>query len=155
MNGRSWIPLAVGTALVAAVAAYAITNARHAGVDAPRDEAPAQSAADAWLGSSVTVPEGTELALRLQTSLSTKTTNRRRSLLGPRRPAGVVDGKVAIPQGAAVHGHVVLAEQPGKASGRGRLQLAFDQVTSMATATLSTRGARCTRASRAAARTPP
>jgi len=128
MNGRSWIPLAVGTALVAAVAAYAITNARHAGVDAPRDEAPAQSAADAWLGSSVTVPEGTELALRLQTTLSTKTTVEGDRFVATVGGPVVINGKVAIPQGASVNGHVTLAEQPGKASGRGRMQLAFDDL---------------------------
>jgi hypothetical protein len=34
-----------------------------------------------------------------------------------------VDGVSAIPAGATVVGKVIVAEQPGKASGRGRLQL--------------------------------
>jgi hypothetical protein len=74
------------------------------------------------------VPEGTEVAVRLGTTLSTKTTS-----VGDRFAATVtspvrVEGTTAIPAGAAVEGHVILAQQPGKASGRGHLQLEFDQV---------------------------
>jgi hypothetical protein len=39
-----------------------------------------------------------------------------------------VEGAVAIPAGAQVEGHVILAEQPGKSSGRGHLQLQYDEV---------------------------
>jgi len=74
------------------------------------------------------VPEGTEVSVRLGTTLSTKTTS-----VGDRFAATVtspvrVEGSTAIPAGAAVEGHVILAQQPGKASGRGHLQLEFDQV---------------------------
>lgn len=78
--------------------------------------------------SRINVPQGTALAMRLQTTLSTKTAN-----VGDRFEAGVsspvhVNGKLAIPEGAQVSGHVILAEQPGKTSGRGLLQLAYDQL---------------------------
>src|SRR5258708_1611074 len=129
MNGRTWIPLAVGTALIAAVAGYAVTNARRASVDAPRGETPAQTAAEAWLGSDITVPAGTELAVRLQTTLSTKTSREGDAFLATVGGPIVVNGRVVIPQGATVHGHVALSEQPGKASGRGRMKLALDEVT--------------------------
>jgi len=74
------------------------------------------------------VPEGTPVSVRLGTTLSTKTAN-----VGDRFAATVtspvrVEGSTAIPAGAAVEGHVILAQQPGKASGRGHLQLEYDQV---------------------------
>jgi acetyltransferase-like isoleucine patch superfamily enzyme len=76
----------------------------------------------------INVPQGTVLAMRLQTTLSTKTAN-----VGDRFEAGVsspvhVNGKLAIPEGAQITGHVMLTDQPGKTSGRGQLQLAYDQV---------------------------
>jgi len=75
------------------------------------------------------VPEGTQMLVRLGTTLSTKTAN-----VGDRFAATVtspvrVDGSLAIPAGASVEGHVILAEEPGKASGRGHLQLEYDQVS--------------------------
>jgi hypothetical protein len=74
------------------------------------------------------VPEGTAVSVRLGTTLSTKTAN-----VGDRFAATVaspvrVNGATAIPVGAAVEGHVILAQQPGKVSGRGHLQLEYDQV---------------------------
>jgi hypothetical protein len=74
------------------------------------------------------VPEGTPISVRLGTTLSTKTAN-----VGDRFAATVnspvrVENTTVIPAGAAVEGHVILAQQPGKASGRGHLQLEYDQV---------------------------
>jgi len=76
----------------------------------------------------LTIPAGTQMALRLDTSLSTKT-----SRVGDRFEATVaqdlvVDGMTAVPAGATVTGRVIVAEQPGKASGRGKLQLRYDQL---------------------------
>ena len=76
----------------------------------------------------VEVPSGTQLAIRLETTLTTK-----ESMVGDHFIATVtqpilVDGEIVIPVGAEVTGHVILAEQPGKASGRGHLQLAFDEL---------------------------
>ena len=68
------------------------------------------------------------MSVVLQTSLSTKSTNEGDRFSARVAQPVLVAGKIVIPEGAAVHGHVVLAEQPGKASGRGRLQLAYDQV---------------------------
>ncbi len=75
------------------------------------------------------VPEGTVLSVRLGTTLSTKTAS-----VGDRFAATVtspvrIDGSLAIPAGATIEGHVILAEQPGKSSGRGHLQLEYDQVS--------------------------
>src|SRR5678815_2459671 len=73
--------------------------------------------------SNVLVPQGTAIAMRLQSTISTKT-----ALVGDRFKADVtspvhVNGRVAIPEGSDISGHVILARQPGKASGRGELQL--------------------------------
>lgn len=75
------------------------------------------------------VPQGTTLTLDLETRLGTKT-----SQVGDAFDATVaspvsVDGRAVVPAGARVAGRVILCEQPGKASGRGRMQLAFDKLT--------------------------
>lgn len=74
------------------------------------------------------VPQGTALTLDLETRLGTKT-----SRVGDAFDAAVaspvsVDGRAVVPAGARVAGRVILCEQPGKASGRGRMQLAFDRL---------------------------
>jgi hypothetical protein len=66
--------------------------------------------------------------MRLQSTISTKTAQ-----VGDRFQASVtspvhVNGRVAIPEGSNISGHVIMAKQPGKASGRGELQFAYDQI---------------------------
>lgn len=129
MNRKTWIAVAVGVALVAAVSVFAMQN-RTTGSDiAVNGDTKTTGFKLGGLGSStITVPAGTAFSAVLQTTLSTKTTNP-----GDRFSARVlspvlVNGKIAVPEGAALHGHVVLAEQPGKASGRGKLQLAYDSI---------------------------
>ena len=78
--------------------------------------------------SNLVVPQGTALTMRLQSTISTKTAQ-----VGDRFQAEVtapvhVNDHLAIPAGSKVIGHVIHAKQPGKASGRGELQLAYDQV---------------------------
>jgi len=94
----------------------------------PKDGTGVFASLSTFGGSSIEVPQGTALAMSLQTTLSTKT-----SQVGDRFEAEItspvrVGGKLAIPQGARVSGHVILAQQPGKASGRGQLQLAYDKL---------------------------
>ncbi len=129
MRPRVWIPTLLIAFVVAVVAGYAYTNARHAGLDAPPGDGSTPTAADVWLAQDVAVPSGTEVAVVLETSLSTKTTHDGDAFVAKVETPVAVDGKVAIPRGAAVTGHVALVEQPGKASGRGRMQLAFDEVS--------------------------
>ena len=76
----------------------------------------------------VEVPSGTQVAIRLETTLTTKN-----SKVGDRFVATlvepiVVNGETAVPAGAEITGHVILAEEPGKASGRGHLQLAYNEL---------------------------
>ena len=76
----------------------------------------------------VVIPSGTPVTVALQSTISTKTSN-----VGDRFSARLVapvmnQGETAIPSGAIVNGRVIVVEQPGKASGRGHLQFAFDTV---------------------------
>lgn len=118
MKKMFWILGAVAVVVIAAVTVFAMQPKGSDGLLAVLNVG----------GTRINVPQGTVLAMRLQTTLSTKTAN-----VGDRFEADVsspvhVNGKLAIPEGARVSGHVILAKQPGKASGRGQLQLAYDQV---------------------------
>jgi hypothetical protein len=75
------------------------------------------------------VPQGTTVTFLLASSLSTKTAHAGDEFSASIASPVSVGGVVAIPVGARVAGHVLIAEQPGKASGRGVLQLSYDQVT--------------------------
>lgn len=123
MNNKNfWIPAAVVVALIGAVTVFALQNPQK--VAELKDELPI-----ALAPRTIELPAGTPVALTLQTTLTTKTAN-----VGDRFKAFVAtpvqrDGELLIPAGAEVEGRVILAEQPGKASGRGRLQLAYETVS--------------------------
>ena len=125
MNRTPWIIGIAAVALITAGTIYAMQA----------NDSPSDTNIQAGLGgatassSRIVVPAGTQIAMTLQTGLTTKTAN-----VGDRFEATMaspvsVNGRVAIPDGAKVSGHVILAEQPGKASGRGQLQLSYDTVT--------------------------
>jgi len=125
-----WMSLA-GLAVLGVVAVYAVNNSS---TPAPVPETAATGAARATGSTSparagtVTLPTGTAISMTLQTSLTTKTAS-----VGDRFTAHVsspvmVAGRTVIPAGAEVSGHVALTEQPGKASGRGQMQLSYDTV---------------------------
>jgi hypothetical protein len=66
--------------------------------------------------------------MSLATPLTTKT-----AVVGDRFSAMlaqpiIIGNRVAIPAGAMVHGHVAATTQPGKMSGRGMMQLAYDEL---------------------------
>lgn len=118
MQKIHWILGAVAIAVLATVGVFAMQP------NAPSQILSALDPSEPRLN----VPQGTMLAMRLETTLSTKTAQ-----VGDRFEAVVttpvrVNGKLAIPAGAKLSGHVILAEQPGKASGRGQLQLAYDEL---------------------------
>jgi hypothetical protein len=125
MNKTPWIVGVGAVALITAGTIYAMQAN-----DSPSDTNIRAGLGGAAASSSrIVVPAGTQIAMTLQTGLTTKTAN-----VGDRFEATIaspvsVNGRVAIPDGAKVSGHVILAEQPGKASGRGQLQLSYDQVT--------------------------
>ncbi len=129
MNRKTWIAVAVGVALVAAVSVFAMQNKPIGSDIAVNGDTKTTGFKLGGLGSStITVPAGTAFSVVLQTTLSTKTSNTGDRFSARTSSPVLVNGKIAIPEGAALHGHVVLAEQPGKASGRGKLQLAYDSI---------------------------
>jgi hypothetical protein len=74
------------------------------------------------------LPAGSQLSLRLETGLSSAT-----SQAGDRVTARIVnatgpDGDVALPGGAVLQGHVVDARGSGRVSGRARLIVDFDRI---------------------------
>lgn len=126
-----WISLA-GLGLLSAVAVYALNNSARTDTlvaDQPAAVRTATSSnATPKSSSTVTLPAGTAISMVLQTSLTTKT-----AAVGDRFTARVsspvvVASRTIIPAGAIVSGHVALTEQPGKASGRGHMQLSYDTV---------------------------
>jgi hypothetical protein len=76
----------------------------------------------------ITVPRGTDMAMTLDQTLTTKTAQAGQSFSARVADDVVVDGMVAIPAGSVVNGHLVLAQRSGKASGKAYMQLAYDQV---------------------------
>ena len=120
MNKNLWIAVAVAVAVLGAGTIYAMQA---------KDAAPTLTTASvSGAKTNITVPQGTSIPMRLNTTISTKTAQ-----VGDRFQADVsapvhVSGVLAIPEGSRVSGHVILARQPGKASGRGELQLAYDEI---------------------------
>ncbi len=74
----------------------------------------------------IVIPSGTPVVVTLQSTISTKTANEGDRFTATTAAPVMVDGMEAIPGGATVSGRVISVKQPGKASGRGELQFAFD-----------------------------
>jgi hypothetical protein len=126
MNRNVWIPVVVVAAILGAVSVFALNNPQK--VESMKDDLASVGSPFSTFRT-LEVPAGTPISLRLGTTLSTKTSN-----VGDRFSATVtspvrVQGDVAIPAGAQVAGHVALAKEPGKSSGRGQLQLAYETVS--------------------------
>ena len=133
MDKKPWIiGGGVALALITAGTIYAMqAGYKTTDVAIPADDVAGTSGQSAAVtgDSRIVVPEGTMLALTLDSGLATKTAS-----VGDRFQATVaspvhVGGRLAIPAGAKVSGHVALVEQPGKASGRGQLQLSYDEMS--------------------------
>ena len=121
----------VAVALITAGTIYAMHDKTP-----PTDTALATASSSAGARSSeassderITVPQGTALRLTLQSGLYTKTSNMGDTFEAVVTSPVSVNGHVAIPEGANVSGHVILVQQPGKASGRGQMQLLYDKLT--------------------------
>lgn len=76
----------------------------------------------------IDVPAGTTLALRLETTLSSHETPVGTSFTGRVAQEISVDGRLAIPTGSVVRGHVTEAHAAEKIGGRARLSVAFDEL---------------------------
>jgi hypothetical protein len=125
MNKTAIIIGGVAVALIAAGTIYAMQS----NDKAPDATFPTPKTGTVATSSNFIVPKGTPISFSLETGLSTKTTRVGDRFVGTFTSPVTVNGRTAIPAGAGISGHVILAEQPGKASGRGQLQLSYDQVT--------------------------
>ena len=76
----------------------------------------------------INVPNGTEMTVRLDTPLSSKTARREDRVEATIAESVRVDGEVQIPAGTRVRGIVQDAQQAERPSKGGRLDLAFDQL---------------------------
>ena len=129
MKKNAWIIAAIGLAVLGVGTIYAMQ--KDAAPVSTTAAEPGRSAARVNsnpVPSNILVPQGTAIAMRLQSTISTKTAQ-----VGDRFQADVtspvhVNGRVAIPEGSNISGHVIVARQPGKASGRGELQLSYDRI---------------------------
>ena len=77
---------------------------------------------------SVTVPDGTEIAVRLEQAVSSATARREDRVEASVAESVRVDGRVVIPAGATIRGIVTNVEPARRPSNGGRLELSFDQV---------------------------
>jgi len=128
MRKNIWIIAAIGLAVLGAGTIYAMQKDAGPVTSTTESGRSASGVTSNPAPSNIVVPQGTSIAMRLNSTISTKTAQ-----VGDRFQADVtspvhVNGHVAIPEGSNISGHVILAKQPGKASGRGELQLSYDQI---------------------------
>ena len=96
---------------------------------APGGSAPAATAPPAPVMTAMDVPSGTELVLKLETGVSSATAKPEQTVRATVLKPILVDGMVAIPEGAAVTGTVISAEESGRVKGRASIALRFHEVT--------------------------
>ena len=77
----------------------------------------------------VTIPSGTTLTVRLETSVASDTSNVEDRVRGTLTKPIVVDGTTAVPDGSAIAGTVTEAVRSGKVKGRASLALRFTTLT--------------------------
>jgi hypothetical protein len=78
--------------------------------------------------SDVVLPAGTLIPIRFETTVSSATSRREDKVIAAVRQDVRSFGRVVIPAGSEVKGHVVSVRRSGKVSGRAYLAVSFDQV---------------------------
>ena len=131
MSRRFWLPIAAGISLAAGAVGDALQTDHLTGTDFATNHAsigyPLQVRKPGE--ARIAVPTGTTLSAVLQITLSPKL-SRAGDLFSARLESPVkVDGQIAIPEGAALHGHVGVAEQAGPRGEGGKLQLIYDSIS--------------------------
>lgn len=79
-----------------------------------------------WSSGSMTLPEGTEMQVRLDTPLSSRTARAEDRFEGTVMRPVYVDNRMVVPAGARVRGTVVSAEPADRPARGGKLDLAFN-----------------------------
>lgn len=77
---------------------------------------------------SVTLAAGTEVPIRLTETLASDTSRPEQDVVAEITDDVRANGRVALPAGTEVLGHVVVAQQSGRVKGRARLVVAFDEI---------------------------
>lgn len=81
-----------------------------------------------WSSGSMTLPEGTEMQVRLDTPLSSRTARAEDRFEGTVMRPVYVDNRMVVPAGARVRGTVVSAEPADRPARGGKLDLAFNSL---------------------------
>lgn len=76
----------------------------------------------------ISIPAGTQLSLVLETPLSSATSRAGDRVTARVERATSEDGRVLLPGGTVLKGHVLDAQPSGRVSGRARVAVAFDQI---------------------------
>jgi hypothetical protein len=76
----------------------------------------------------VTIPAGTVLPVRLETSVGSDISRVEQPVHGALRRAIRIGGVEVLPVGTAVSGHVTAARRPGRVKGRGMVAMRFNQI---------------------------
>lgn len=79
-------------------------------------------------GDRITVPEGTDLMLTLETPLSTETSNSGDNFELRSIESVIIDGQVVIPAGTVFRGTLTAVEKPGSVDQAASMTLRFDEV---------------------------
>jgi len=74
------------------------------------------------------LPTGTLIPIRFETTVSSATSRREDKVLAAVREDVRSEGRVVIPAGSEVKGHVASVRRSGKVSGRAYLAVSFDEV---------------------------
>jgi hypothetical protein len=76
----------------------------------------------------IVLPQGTELSLILETPLSSATSQRGDRVTARVEKAAADDGRVVLPGGTVLEGHVSDAAPSGRVKGRARIAVTFDRI---------------------------
>lgn len=79
-------------------------------------------------GRSLDVPDGTQIRVRLEQGLSSRTARLEDRVVGTVAESVTRDGRIAIPAGTAIRGTVERAERAQRPSKGGRLEMSFDSL---------------------------
>ena len=77
----------------------------------------------------IALPNGTELVVRLTTTLSSKGSEEGDPWMGKVAEPIFSGGQEAVPANSKVHGHVTFVKAPGRATGRGEMRLVAETVS--------------------------
>jgi hypothetical protein len=97
-------------------------------IDRSREASSSQSRSGVESARDVAIPDGTEIAVRLDRSLSSRTARPEDRIEASVAEPVRVDGVVAVPAGASVKGIVQSVEPARRPAHGGRLELAFDSL---------------------------